>query len=235
MCSVAQNCPTFCGSMDLWFIRDKGGWAWSCGALRLRTATARRAFVFSPRRFAPRQSCSECLWGCCGLTYHQRFLLSLWLPPAHQRLGPRVPATISDSRRLLWAALQPKPPLRLPHQARLERRVTGAAAAVSLGTRPAPCRLKARSCVNFWRFGEPWSLVNTEVSVGVCLEFGSGVLCELSGSERFKGWTLPHVGFLTRPYWRIRIGLSSEANCIPIPVMCLPPRPMTDEWICARV
>lgn len=149
-------------------------WGRGGGSARAHCDSRRRAFVFSPRRFVPQQNCSE---GCCGLTYHQRFRLSLRLPPAHQRLGPRVPATISNSRRLLWAALQPKPPLRLPHQARLERRVTGAAAAVYLGTRPAPCRLKARSCVNFWRFGEPWSLLTTEVSVGVCLEFGNGMLC----------------------------------------------------------
>lgn len=85
----------------------------------------------------------EDLWECWGLRSRQSCLLLLRLPPHWESLGLRVLAIISDSRRLLRAALQRRP-LR-PLLARLEPPATGAAAQVCLATRLVPGQPQARS------------------------------------------------------------------------------------------
>ena len=233
MCSAAQNYPTFCGSMDLWFIRDKGGWAWSCGVLRLRTANLRAALSFFPRvalphsRVAPSVCEDAATWHITNLSFCPCGFPLLTRgsvpgsPLQFRTPGDSFEPPFSPSRlcvfptRHVWSG---------GWQER-QQQSTWAPAQRPAASRQGVVWTSGGSGNRGLWLTQKFQLVSV---------WNLGVGC----SANWVGLRDLRAGlFLTLVFLQGRIGgwLSSEASCVHIPVMCLPPRPMTDEWICARV
>lgn len=134
-------------------------------------ALAQRLALYAPRFLGALSHSRIALKDVAARHITNVSILSLRLPPCSPEPVPGSPLQFRTPGDSSEPPFSPSRSASSPPGTSGKRRVTGAAAAVYLGTRPAPCRLKARSCVNFWRFGE-LGLWLPQKPVGVCLSLG---------------------------------------------------------------